>query len=292
MVVIVFALLASSCSIDILPKNETEVHIIGVALDYFNVGSNLQGTINDVTEFITAYEYYLDRAGIAYDEQFFIQQGVNPDIHHEEYPDAENITEYIENLEVAEDDLILFVYSGHGTYDPEVEKSAIVLGASETDPLPLFYVDELFDLLDSKGCQAAAVIDCCNSGGMAEDWYDDNEFVAAFSTLVTGRRYRGLHVITACAVDQLSYEYVTSSGEYHGEFTNALLNCMGWAHASVVARTIDVAGETVVVRGSMITPLTQPMSFREFYLTAITDMDQSIQNPQTNRTTSDLLFIK
>lgn len=284
-------ILASSCRLDILPKTDTTVHIIGVALDYYNVGSNLRGTINDVTEFITAYEYYLDRAGIDYREKFFIQKGETPDMTHEDYPSEENITSYIRNLNVDDDDLILFVYSGHGTYDTQRGEAAIVLGASETEMLPLYYVDDLFSLLDSKGCQALAVMDNCNSGGLADDWYEKEMFVSSFKSLFEKTRYLGLHVITASAEDELSYEFVSGNGEYHGAFTSYLLDFMGWYHSDNISRTVTSCGNTIEVHGTMAYPLTETMELEDFFLSAITDMDKSRQHPQINKTNSDLVFI-
>ena len=283
--------LGSSCQLDILPKSDTTVHIIGVALDYYNVGANLNGTIRDVTEFITAYEYYLDRAGINYQEKYFIQKGETPDMSHEEYPSADNVRSYIRNLDVSSEDLILFVYSGHGTYDTQKEKAAIVLAATEEEMLPLFYVDELFDLLDSKGCQALAVMDNCNSGGMAENWDKKDMLSGAFESLFEKTKYKGLHVITASSEDELSYEFGSGNGETHGAFTYQLLNYMGWFHSDYVFKTISSCGNEISVHGVMSAPRQNRMLLKDFYLYAISGMDKTRQHPQINKTNSDLVFL-
>lgn len=284
--------LVTSCTLDILPKSSTKVHIVGVALDYRNVGSTLQGTINDVSEFVTAYEWYLDRAGIPYEEHLLIQTGEQPDIHASDYPNGENLTSLLNSLEVGQDDLILFIYSGHGAYDTQVQQSALVLGATETEMLPFYYVDDLFRLLDGKGCQAVAILDCCNSGGLAEnDWYDKKLFVSAFDGLFEKQQYKGLHVATASAEDQLSYEYISANGEYHGAFTAALLEEMGWTHLSVVTRTIEAGGESIAVRGGIEIPLKGRITLDDFFMSAIKNMDTSRQTPQRNKTITDLVFI-
>lgn len=284
---------ATSCSLrlDILPDKATKVHIVAVALDYRNIGSTLQGTINDVTEFVTAYEYHLEQAGIPYEETLLLQYGETPDMTRDDYPAPDNLTRALEDIEAGPDDLILFVYSGHGTWDEEVGGSAIVLAQTEDEMLPLFPARRLYELLDSKGCQAIAVIDCCNSGGMNGDWYDAHALAASFTSLVDDIGYKGVGVITACAEDELSYEYITDGGQYHGAFTAELLEYMGWVHSDTVARYVDAGGTPLAVHGTLAYPRSQRMTLSDFFLGAVTDMDKSRQHPEKNRTTADLVFL-
>lgn len=268
------ALLISSCSFDIIPNRAGEVFIIGVALDYEHMNVGINGTIDDVIELAAAYEAYLDRAGIPYTEKYFLQSGSSPDTEGEEYPSIENVTEYIEFLQCDKDDLVVFIFSGHGD-DKLTGVPCLLFGSSPTSsPLPLYPMTDLFELLQSRNCQSLAVIDACYSGGAAINW--TNNLLTCVGEMFRRNPAYGVNVMAAARSFEESHfsNGFFDSEESHGIFTYYLLEEMGWHHVDHERRTVESNGVTYTVYGSPSQILPSGTTMNEIYQMVISNEDR------------------
>lgn len=175
-----------------------------------------------------------------------LNNSFNDDYGFESINTAENIdVDEVANLiyenfnNATDNDVSYIYYSGHGSYNSQLEESALEL---ISEPL---YASELKSYLDKIKGKKVLIIDACESGGfISRDMNDFNDnfsvgFLKAFKekpsqigSLVDFRDYP-YKVITAASKNELSYEYsnhkpLENGMWYYGLFTRHLTEGSGF----------------------------------------------------------------
>lgn len=226
----------------------SEAYIITVGIDYANTEiSDLDGTVNDALEMAACLSEIYRQKGITPHVTRMIQEGETAGELDRNYPSRDGILSAIEAVPAGPDDIIVFFYSGHGDILPD---GRTILAAARTvkdGPYGELLSEDVFNALNAKGCPVLAIIDACNSGGMAITDAEGRTFAEAFTGLASHMDLRNVQVLAASAADELSYlsSATTEEGtrEAHSAFTVAILRELGWVHsASRIAETVAVSG--------------------------------------------------
>ena len=265
----------SSCTLDLIPNKAGSVHIIGVALDYEHMYANLKGTIDDVIETATMFKYIYEDKGLKVDEKYFLQTGKDPDINGSEYPSIDNLLNYISALETGKNDLILFIFSGHGVLGLSPSPALLMGVVDSSTPYPVLEMPTLFEALEEKGCQTLAIIDACYSGGMAISW--EQSINEGFENMFKKQSINGVTVFAAARSFEESHfsEGFYDSDEAHGIFTYYLLKELGWSHTDNVNRTVSSNGTEYSVHGYPYINLPSGLEARVLFDSVIKNKERS-----------------
>lgn len=244
-ILLLLLLLLSSCSLSQL--SYSKVTIFGVALDYKDQGRDLNGTINDVMETVSCLKDIYQSKRLQVETHYMIQKGSVIDSSSPDYPTAEHVLNKLKTFNPKKNELFIFIYAGHGK-----DTGEFILGKNKaTATTTTASMNSVFDIINSYGCNSIAIIDCCYSGKMAENnssvTYD---FDKAFKTMFQKKKYNSLCVIAAAEPTEKSYESAVYADHYHGYFTQALLESLGWNHYAG-SRNIKTGSNIIEVLGSL-----------------------------------------
>lgn len=268
-VLLIFSFVA--CNPNPADSAKPKVYIISVGITYG--GSQyyqgdipkdmvLGGTVEDATEFATAYTSLLKERGIESELIYMLQNDPesewNPDdpTHFSaNFPTVENFKNKIAYIagKATENDLFVLFFSGHGagnvtdTSPSRSDERGPCFVSFEEDTYHvevLQYEDLLTELKAIKG-RKALLFDCCHSGNI-----NTPEDEAAYWNNILGEHglYDSTAVLTAARYTEYSWSDGESfDGETHGWFTgNVLMYSFGWSHSlSETAATIAVNSEHV-----------------------------------------------
>ena len=235
-------LFITSCELFIDEPTKGDVYYINVGIDYANSSDieTLSGTVNDAEELHTALGQVITKAKKTGTGYLMVQEGAALENSSDlEYP---SITKLQDKLALVkgmanEDDLTIFTYSGHG----EETTGRLVLaysgGANQRlDPTTLL------SWMAAIPGKKLVILDSCFSGMFVEESPSstntilNNSIAKFFETYHSSDPYGkpDLFVLTASThTDSYEINFGTEdSPHYHGVFTYALLEALGWEHSS------------------------------------------------------------
>ena len=257
-------LLIISCELSMEAPKAGDVHYINVGIDYKNNGvtnidvtDNLIGTVNDAKELFDALGAVIGKSKRKADGFLMVQEGNSPaNILYPDYPSLTNVKKYLEELEATDKDLTIFTYSGHGI--------------KETGHLVLAYTGSKYETLDPRTLlswmdaipgKKLVILDSCFSGMAVEgspsstNTVLNNSISKFFETYHSSGKYEkpDLYVLSASAHTdsyEKDFDPLGDKPHYHGIFTYALLEGLGWNHAN---NSPDNAGSPPAATGGNIT---------------------------------------
>ncbi|HKL59058.1 MAG TPA: caspase family protein [Sphaerochaeta sp.] len=257
-------LLIISCELSMEAPKAGDVHYINVGIDYKNNGvtnidvtDNLNGTVNDAKELFDALGAVIGKSKRKADGFLMVQEGNSPaNILYPDYPSLTNVKKYLEELEATDKDLTIFTYSGHGI--------------KETGHLVLAYTGSKYETLDPRTLlswmdaipgKKLVILDSCFSGMAVEgspsstNTVLNNSISKFFETYHSSGKYEkpDLYVLSASAHTdsyEKDFDPLGDKPHYHGIFTYALLEGLGWNHAN---NSPDNAGSPPAATGGNIT---------------------------------------
>lgn len=100
----------------------------------------------------------------------------------------------------------------------------------------VLYMDELSDLLETKGCRVLFLADACYSGNLVDGRSEEPQGLAdAFKQIFSSGKYRNLTVVSSSSSRETSTDWtaLTEDGyeENHGMFALSLLEQLNWTHS-------------------------------------------------------------
>lgn len=259
---VLFLLLLQSCELFYPEEPLGSIHAIHVALNYHGTDVNyLQGTLNDAEGIQSCLASLSDRRHRPYHAYSLLQKGgalldstkprfeyaYDDDSTYDSLPTKSKVLSTIEALKphLTEGDLTIFSYSGHG-----IEGGSLVLAPPLSDPTIfiskdlikeeiLLSVGELLSALSALPGKQLLILDSCYCGsfvkgsGSSVSLVEKSRFLdEAFATYFSSERYSpSLFVLAATTGDNTSKE-PKNAIHVHGYFTQALLDGLGWDHAS------------------------------------------------------------
>jgi hypothetical protein len=257
-------LLIISCELAMEAPKAGDVHYINVGIDYKNNGvtnidvtDNLNGTVNDAKELFDALGAVIGKSKRKADGFLMVQEGNSPaNFLDPDYPSLTNVKKYLEELEATDKDLTIFTYSGHGI--------------KETGHLVLAYTGSKYETLDPRTLlswmdaipgKKLVILDSCFSGMAVEgspsstNTVLNNSISKFFETYHSSGKYEkpDLYVLSASAHTdsyEMDFDPLGDKPHYHGIFTYALLEGLGWNHAN---NSPDNAGSPPAATGGNIT---------------------------------------
>ena len=256
-------LLIISCELSMEAPKAGDVHYINVGIDYKNNGvtnidvtDNLNGTVNDAKELFDALGAVIGKSKRKADGFLMVQEGNSPANSDPDYPSLTNVKKYLEELEATDKDLTIFTYSGHGI--------------KETGHLVLAYTGSKYETLDPRTLlswmdaipgKKLVILDSCFSGMAVEgspsstNTVLNNSISKFFETYHSSGKYEkpDLYVLSASAHTdsyEKDFDPLGDKPHYHGIFTYALLEGLGWNHAN---NSPDNAGSPPAATGGNIT---------------------------------------
>ncbi|HHT81510.1 MAG TPA: hypothetical protein GXZ69_09735 [Spirochaetales bacterium] len=257
-------LLIISCELSMEAPKAGDVHYINVGIDYKNNGvtnidvtDNLNGTVNDAKELFDALGAVIGKSKRKADGFLMVQEGNSPaNFLDPDYPSLTNVKKYLEELEATDKDLTIFTYSGHGI--------------KETGHLVLAYTGSKYETLDPRTLlswmdaipgKKLVILDSCFSGMAVEgspsstNTVLNNSISKFFETYHSSGKYEkpDLYVLSASAHTdsyEMDFDPLGDKPHYHGIFTYALLEGLGWNHAN---NSPDNAGSPPAATGGNIT---------------------------------------
>lgn len=257
-------LLIISCELSMEDPKAGDVHYINVGIDYKNNGvtnidvtDNLNGTVNDAKELFDALGAVIGKSKRKADGFLMVQEGNSPaNFSDPDYPSLTNVKKYLEELEATDKDLTIFTYSGHGI--------------KETGHLVLAYTGSKYETLDPATLlswmdaipgKKLVILDSCFSGMAVEgspsstNTVLNNSISKFFETYHSSGKYEkpDLYVLSASAHTdsyEMDFDPLGDKPHYHGIFTYALLEGLGWNHAN---NSPDNAGSPPAATGGNIT---------------------------------------
>ncbi len=248
----------SSCELG-TPPPKGKLYTVQIALDYAystdpddrTTPATLYGTINDARALEQAWEEIAARLQIPHQNFAFLQIGKQPasipthqigEASVVAYPFIDAIEQAVQALAsiATENDLTIFSYSGHAA-------SGLITLAPVADIGTEFYdASDLLALVAQIPGRKLVLLDACETGlaippspysssrllgSSIGDWY------AQYFAKAAAGMPKELAVITSSA-DTDSYE-TTVNGRKYGDFTQALLQSLGWDH------TVHAMGSTL-----------------------------------------------
>lgn len=217
--VVLFTFSVLSCDINKKPEN-VKVYIVAVGLNYSATNLYLSFTCDDVVEFASYYRSILAEKGIESEVYYMLDSGryntfegkwdIDSDVTSPYYPTVQNVKNVLMDIKekVKPSDLVVFLYSGHGTESREEDENgnriwssdtngAFVLRSvaknnDETPTVGLSYLTphDFVALLKEIPCYRAAVVDSCFSGvivGKMLDGTDVGETLGSGGYEATGQ---------------------------------------------------------------------------------------------------------
>lgn len=145
-------------------------------------------------------------------------------------PTVKNLKAVLDSIKPNKDDLIVFFYSGHGTF--ENNQSYFCMGTDGNHKLVFLSVSEVLSALSQKGCNVFALIDACECGsGYEQDTltYPDN----LYQTFAQEVKFSNVSVIASSSNTQLSF-----AGSPNSIYTSKVLKVLGWDTDNNVLNTV------------------------------------------------------
>lgn len=269
-----------SCSYNI--PDDTKVYIIGVGINYQQTGNYLRSApSDDIMEFASLYKHILDSKNIPNETYLMVNSAEivlkadgtpnwdetkkqdDTDYNSPYAPTITNFEALIDNLangsngypKVRENDLVMFLYSGHGATDAVpngIKKGAFcfIKRNQSSDGSIKNSIDELTHIrfansmskfkspvmLIIDSCYSGHIISAVNSGNVGEGTKDDTindyggvaNYVATFKDLV---KVPNITALVAATASQKSWQQpIGFNGEVHGLFMGNTMKDLGWTH--------------------------------------------------------------
>lgn len=252
LVALLLFFLLSSCELFSQEPPVGTLYFINVGLDYENnldpKISKLTGPINDAKEISYALQNLASSTSRPSQGYLMIQEGSDSNILDPLYPTKENIEAKLAALAAIthEEDLTILTYSGHG----EKETGKLLLAINSSNVAELLSSEELLSWMAQIKGKKLLILDSCFSGMFVpENPSSTNTILNSsikrfFDTYYSSSQYKkpDLFVLTASTHTD-SYEKKFNT-HYHGIFTYALLEGLGWKHHN----------NTPALQGSFIPP--------------------------------------
>jgi len=260
----------TSCELFMEEPKQGDVYYINVGLDYKNNGiskeaekDNLDGTVNDAKELHKTFKALMLETSRTGHGLLMVQDEKNIPADPLSYPSKDNILTQLSSLKgkAKENDLTIFTYSGHG-----VEGTGTLVFATATEdqaPIPSDYMDvsDLLSLMAQIPGKKLVILDSCFSGMAVEgspsstNTVLNNSISKFFETYHSSGKYEkpDLYVLSASAHTdsyEKDFDPLGDKPHYHGIFTYALLEGLGWNHAN---NSPDNAGSPPAATGGNIT---------------------------------------
>lgn len=222
-----------SCSFNKKPSG-AKVYVVALGLCYpLMSGNYLSAPVSDVVEFTEFYKSCLDTKGIDYEIYYMLDYGTSisleSDVTSPYYPTTTNLISVLQeiNTKCTKNDLLVFLYSGHGKESENREWSAKDNGALclrhveqeenrytlYSQDIEYFYLDDLVSILKDMPLTKAMILDSCFSGSLVGSIIDSEG--AGESLGSNGSDYTGQNTVYKIAFDSLqnvsSFGVVTAS---------------------------------------------------------------------------------
>lgn len=212
--------------------HSSKVHMVGVGIDYryTDTISPLDCCPNDAQDMISALSKIYDAMGIECISHPMISSGNNPTLN-DSYPSKNNILSLIANLEVDEDDMIVFYYSGHGIAENGI---SYFCTADETKTsYTNLEVNDLIAALKLKNCPCSVIIDACYCGSDYAN-AEESHFLDSLKSLVKKVEFSQIAVLAS------SSKYQESQGSYgrNSVYTNAILKTLETATGPITVQDL------------------------------------------------------
>lgn len=306
----------SSCSIDTAPEGR-RINLITVALDYQGQGVEpLSGTLNDRDAVEAQIRYLCELEGTELRSISFVQKadswtrletvrkpGEAPVSTRQALSESgfkESIVSELEALssDTKESDLNIFYYAGHGVDATEEEaeylplRGSLVLGKVDLKVKPewrddgnnlsrLMTTEELHELMAVLNGNSVIIMDSCYSGmvvssddAVAESG-DIKTALKSFS--VKGGGGREVFELSASRKDELSYETRENTEVFHGRFSKALVEAMGYIFHEENGEYPGAPSEKVITLGWLWSECRSALS-------------KTKQTPQSSRSIEDIVL--
>lgn len=159
----------------------------------------------------------------------------------------------------------------------------------------MLYMDELADLLETKGCRVLLIADGCYSGFAVDGRNESTQgFAEAFTKIFSSGSYRNLTVVSASTSSQVSLDSSvdTEDGYYegHGLFTASLLEQLNWRHSRTSFSQIMIDGNVRKIYGYLSSTPSR-LTMNEAMEKIRESWSYSKQAPQMNTTYLDTVLI-
>nr|WP_321264993.1 caspase family protein [uncultured Sphaerochaeta sp.] len=239
-----------SCELMSDPPEEGKTHHLAIALNYDGTDvNNLHGTLPDAIELEKAFTaLFTDRE---HTSTLMLQDG-SDDLSDPLLPTKAHVLEQIESLSDAmdEQDILIISYSGHGWDDGSLvlyppRSSGLILDFNDV-PFgdSLLSVEDLF--LKLKECKGSVLllIDSCYAGNFVQESETSYSLIERNTYLqeiydqyfTKGEYTRPVFVLAATTYDNTAKETIPP---IHGEFTQALIEGLGWDEENQKLRDVD-----------------------------------------------------
>lgn len=316
LLIILIISMLSSCSMH-APQAERRVNLITVALDYQGQGVEpLSGTLNDRQALEAQIRFLCESEGTELRSISFVQEGDSWSVREivKRPGEAQSVTRQtlsgdsfkesiVAQLEALssqrrETDLNIFYYAGHGVDALEEEseflylRGALVLGkvnlkikpewrADSSNLKQLMPVEELHELMAVLPGRNVIIMDSCYSGMVVSSDSAVSELgdiSGAFTSFsLTGGGGREVFELSASRKDELSYESKENTEVFHGRFSKALVEALGYVFH-------DENGEYPAL------PLEQVITLGGVYEKCRKALSSARQTPQSTRAVEDIVL--
>ena len=284
------ALLLASCELaSPAPGGDRSIHFISTALDYEGTSVNtLEGTLADQQAMRMQLMHLAASEGLDFwstsitgqDGEYFVRRedwdagrGVKNIDSRPIGRDSVKSTLLAEiaasSTSVAEDDLFIFYYAGHGADSTEEGKTslngALVLGDIDFPAFGdwreqpgnlrnLLGVGELKEAISAVKGRKLVILDSCYSGSILPDdsHSRSGEVLEAIRGLFSqpDRGTGGFYFLCAAREDELSYED-GAQGRTHGKFSAALLEALGYVFMADGVEGVGLPSRPLVTFSSL-----------------------------------------
>lgn len=244
---------------NIISSDYNKIHIIVVASDYKNsTVRDLDSPINDAVELGACLESHCKDLDVDYEIHYMLSEGDSPNQSDPEYPTSTNVRSILENLETAEDDLVIFYYSGHAAYvDSDYtiidnvygNEDLYILAMAPTGPYSYtqLFSSDLNAIINSWNCKSIIILDAVYSAAI----FNNQIIPDRTCYLASSNRFQASYCAPLARLED-------GTLEAHGIFTAYLLKELGWNHSSeqytettvdglVAAGYLDSSSETLDV---------------------------------------------
>ncbi len=236
------------CELFMSEPPEGKTHHLAIALSYENTDiRQLYGTIPDAVELkkaFTALFWEKDHAST-----LMIQDG-SDDLLDPLLPTKEHVLTTIEALSESmdEQDILIISYSGHGWDDgslvlyPPRENGTILDGKQAPMEDSIVSVDELYASIDSCKGSVLLLVDSCYSGNFvkeSETSYSLIERNIYLKEIYEQYFTEGDYAKPVFVLAATTYDNTAGEASFHGYFTKALLEGLGWDEEEQVLRDVD-----------------------------------------------------
>lgn len=158
------------------------------------------------------------------------------------------------------------------------------------------YMDELADLLETKGCRALLLADACYSGFAVNGRDEDEQNLGdAFARIFSSGDYRNLTVVSSSSFQETSanlVEFYTEDGykEGHGMFALKLFEQLNWKHSKSSYSQVKI-DDTVRKIYGYLSSVPNRLTMNEAMEKIRKSWSYTPQTPQMNSTYLDTILI-